>query len=115
MGTNVLNHIQTAHSSHPSPLLNKKQFKCTECDYTNLINDYVVKHMKTAHPKQYKCGECEFTSFLEENVIKHLQETHVMKKPENVVSDISDEKILDNEKKEIETSKLRAALGLPPM
>merc|ERR1712083_1223170 len=37
------------------------------------------------------------------------------KKPENVVSDISDEKILDNEKKEIETNKLRAALGLPPM
>ena len=54
---NVLNHIQIIHSSVPSPLLNKKQFKCTECDYTNLINDYVINHMKTAHPKRYKCGE----------------------------------------------------------
>ena len=80
-----MKHIQNTHSIVPLAQP-KKQFKCSECDYSNIINDYVIKHMKTAHPKQYKCAECEFISTDEETVIKHLKEVHEEKNPENNIT-----------------------------
>ena len=39
----------------------QKLFKCpdTHCDYTNVINDYVIKHMKTVHNMQLESEENE--------------------------------------------------------
>jgi hypothetical protein len=31
------------------PKIQTKLFKCDECEYTNVINDYVICHMKTVH------------------------------------------------------------------
>ena len=32
-----------------APKTPTKLFKCSDCEYTNVINDYVLNHMKTVH------------------------------------------------------------------
>ena len=48
----------------------QKLFKCpdTHCDYTNVINDYVIKHMKTVHNMQLESEENEAEKSESENL-----------------------------------------------
>ena len=43
-------HIQMQHLvASVAPKTPTKLFKCSDCEYTNVINDYVLNHMKTVH------------------------------------------------------------------
>ena len=55
------------------PVRNNKLFKCTECDYSNIINDYVLTHMLTVHDKPYKCSICDFTTKEKIKLLKHIE------------------------------------------
>lgn len=55
------------------PIRNNKLFKCTECDYSNIINDYVLTHMLTVHDKPYKCSICDFTTKEKTKLLKHIE------------------------------------------
>lgn len=66
----------------PSDSGNVMQFKCTECDYTCLSEEFLVVHL-SIHRKQgdqYVCAICHYASRNQQNLAKHIR-THTGEKP----------------------------------
>ena len=66
-------HNVTVHSD-------KKDFKCTKCDFSCNRMDNLGKHIRNIHEKEtkpiYSCTECDFTSSYLTNLRRHMREVH---------------------------------------
>ena len=62
-------------------LMNKKRFKCNQCEYASAYNSNLFTHVKGVHgTKKFKCQSCDFSASLKYTLKIHMKGIHLKDK-----------------------------------